>query len=259
MDYFREYLENGPLFAALLRGAECQLMERARPFDLPVLDLGCGDGFFGSLLRGTESWVGLDPDEASLRRAGPAGRLARLVRGDGSRMGFASGAFGTVISNSVLEHVVPLHQTLAESFRVLRPGGRLLLTAPSHRFADLLLGAALARSIGLKRLARAYGRWFNNHSRHHHTVEIETWRQWLEHAGFRVVKAHYYLSPAALRAFDAAHYLSVPRLVSRKLTGRWMRFPNPLSNALYDWWLRRYCDPSPVEDGPYLFIEARKP
>jgi SAM-dependent methyltransferase len=234
-------------------------MERARPFEPPVLDLGCGDGFFGSLLQGDEPWVGLDPDAASLRRALRGGSRAGLVRGDGSRMGFAGGAFGTVISNSVLEHVPPLRETLAETFRVLRPGGRLLLTAPSHRFADLLLGAALARSIGLKRLAEAYGRWFNGHSRHCHTVDTGTWREWLEQAGFRVVRAHYYLSPAALRAFDAAHYLSVPRLVSLKLTGRWMLFPNPLTNALYGRWLRRHCDPSPVEEGPYLFIEARKP
>lgn len=258
MDYFRRYLEDGPVFAAVLRGAECVLMERAMPFDAPVLDLGCGDGFFSSVLPRVAPWVGIDPDGEALRFARRSAIGGMLVRGDGARMPFADGRFATVISNSVLEHVPALEATLAETRRVLRPGGRLVLTAPSHRFAEMLLGSSVARAAGWERLARAYGAWFNGHSRHYHTFDVETWEKRLERAGFRVQKAHYYLSAGALRAFDLAHYLSVPRLVSRKLTGRWMMFPNPLSNAVYDWWLRRHCDPAPVEEGPYVFVEARR-
>lgn len=258
MDYFRSYLDDGPVFAALLRGTECLLMERAMPFEPPVLDLGCGDGFFSSVLPRVEPWVGLDPDGAALRFARRSRIGNTLVCGDGARMPFPDGAFATVVSNSVLEHVPPLAETLAEAHRVLRPGGRFLITAPSDRFAGMLLGSSLASAAGWPRLAQAYGDWFNGHSRHHHTFDIGTWQEWLERAGFRVERAHYYLSAPALRAFDLAHYLSVPRLISRKLTGRWMLFPNPLTSVVYDRWLRRYCDPSPVEVGPFVFVEARR-
>jgi SAM-dependent methyltransferase len=224
-------------------------MARAGPFAPPVLDLGCGDGFFASLLAEDPFLAGMDPDLAALRRARRCGAHAGLVAASACRMPFRAHSFGTVIANSALEHIPDLEAALGEIRRVLRPEGRVLITVPSDRFAGMLAGACLGRW---------YGRWFNAHSRHFHTDDEAVWRGRLAGWGFQVQTCHYYFSPAAMRAFDLAHYLSVPRLLSRKLTGRWVAFPRTTLNRFYESRWRRHAEPGPAGDGAYLFIVARQ-
>jgi len=257
-DFFAAYLAQGPVFAALLRGAEGKLMESATPLAEPALDLGCGDGFFSSLLNRPGVFVGVDPDRHSLRRAASGGAYSGLVRGSATALPFRHSAFGTVIANSVLEHIPDVDAAIGEIARVLRPGGRLLITAPSQHFSTLLGGAHCFYRLGFPRLAGAYGRWFNWHSRHFHTDSAETWSERLQRAGLSVARAHYYFPAPAMRAFDLAHYLSLGRLVSRKLTGHWVLAPAASLNPLYARLWRRHADPAPVETGGCIFIEARK-
>jgi ubiquinone/menaquinone biosynthesis C-methylase UbiE len=49
---------------------------------------------------------------------------------DGQRLPFADQVFDVVLATEVFEHVVDLDGVLAELKRVLRPGGKLLVTAP---------------------------------------------------------------------------------------------------------------------------------
>ncbi len=53
---------------------------------------------------------------------------------DALRLSFDAGAFGLLVSNDVFEHVPEIDAALAESARVLRPGGRLVFSIPF--FAD---------------------------------------------------------------------------------------------------------------------------
>ena len=45
------------------------------------------------------------------------------------------------------------------------------------------------------------------------------------------------LSPEAARVFHRAHYVSLPHLAARRLTGRWVPIPSLADNAF---WVRRY-------------------
>ena len=54
------------------------------------------------------------------------------VKVDLQAMPFPDGAFDTVICNNVLEHVPDDHKAMTEIARVLRPGGRALLTVPMY-------------------------------------------------------------------------------------------------------------------------------
>jgi ubiquinone/menaquinone biosynthesis C-methylase UbiE len=56
-------------------------------------------------------------------------------------MPLRDGSFQTVLANSALEHIPAVEEALAECFRVLRKGGMLLVTAPSHKFAGMLWGS----------------------------------------------------------------------------------------------------------------------
>jgi SAM-dependent methyltransferase len=255
---FTRYLQERPAFFAPLRAAEARLMMQAHPTQAPALDLGCGDGFFASLVARSPFAAGLDPDLQSLRTAAPPGVHQIRVAAEAGKLPFPTGYFSTVMTNSVLEHIEDLDAAMRDVSRVLRPGGRILITTPSHRFGDLLLGTTIFRRLRLAGLSRAYALWFNRHSRHFHTDSAEVWIRRLDANGFSVMRWHYYFSERALHAFDLAHYASIDRLISFRLTGRWNALRIPAVVRLLGQWLRRYDVSDPVEDGAYLFIEAQK-
>jgi 2-polyprenyl-6-hydroxyphenyl methylase/3-demethylubiquinone-9 3-methyltransferase len=112
-----------------------------------VLDVGCGEGVFAEeLSRSGAAVVGIDvADEplARARRLHPELDL-RLVDGEGA-WDLADASFDVVWAGEVIEHVADTATWLSEVRRVLRPGGRLLLSTPDHgRLAMLRL--ALSRS-----------------------------------------------------------------------------------------------------------------
>ncbi len=99
-----------------------------------VLDLGCGAGRFVAALRdaGADA-VGVELSAAALERArrNVPGADLRLVGPDGS-LPLGHGEVDVVWCSEVLEHVPDTIAFLTEVRRVLRRGGRLLVTVPDH-------------------------------------------------------------------------------------------------------------------------------
>jgi ubiquinone/menaquinone biosynthesis C-methylase UbiE len=99
-----------------------------------ALDLGCGAGdFTAALAHAGAHTIGVDVAEAALERARARHPELdfRLVPIDGA-LPFEDGSFDLVWSSEVIEHVADTGQWLSEVRRVLAPGGRLLVTTPSH-------------------------------------------------------------------------------------------------------------------------------
>ncbi|MCC7243960.1 MAG: glycosyltransferase, partial [Acidobacteria bacterium] len=211
---FRRQARSVPGFRALVRSVEAHLLRSAAPFEAPVLDLGCGDGHFAAAVGGGFD-VGLDPDAASIGEARRRGAHRALVRADGTSMPFGNRTFGTIVANSTLEHVESLDAVIREVARVLRPGGRLVMTVPSHRFGDMLAVPTVAVRLGLRALAARYVGWFNTRSRHVTTEGPGQWRRRLDAQGLRVTRSEYYLSARAHRLFDVLHYAALPNLAAR--------------------------------------------
>lgn len=113
---------------------------------LRLLDVGCGMGTFAveSARRGALA-LGLDPAPAAVaaaaRVAKAEGVSAAFVRADAAEMPVASGSCDIVLAADVTEHLDDgtLARVLAEAWRVLRSGGRLVLYTPerSHLFERL--------------------------------------------------------------------------------------------------------------------------
>lgn len=251
----REQMRELPAFRALLRSAEEGLVRGLGPLAGPVLDLGCGDGHFGARALGGGA-IGTDPDLDAIAVAGRRRGHRALVAADGSRLPISTGSMGTVVANSVLEHIPALDETLAECARVLRPGGRLVITAPSDRFTPLLGGVSVPRAIGLEGWGERYGRWLNRRSRHHHLLSLDQWTERLGSAGLGVLSASSYFPRAAHRTFEALHFLGIPTLLFRRLTGRWVPWRNPVTSFLAGRLLARHCDAAAVDDGAYVFLVA---
>ena len=103
------------------------------PAGARILDLGCGTGANLSVLSHYGLAIGADFHHTALefcqKRA-----LPRLLQGDGQRMPIASGSLDLVTSMDSLEHIPDDNATLAECYRMLKPGGRLLVTVPAFGF-----------------------------------------------------------------------------------------------------------------------------
>lgn len=120
-----------------------------------LLDIGCGTGELASRLAriGWEA-VGLDLCEPMLHRAkaklnGNASRL-QLTIADSDAIPFTNNTFDVVTCANSFHHYPHQEIAVCEMFRVLRPGGRLLLLDgwPDHFVGRIVYDFIVARFEG---------------------------------------------------------------------------------------------------------------
>ena len=95
-----------------------------------LLDLGCGTGLLTRRIRRAlpgASVVGCDFSYGMLRQAGEHGHGNAWVQGDATRLPFREGCFDTIVSTEAFHWFSDQPAAVAECFRVLAPGGRLLV------------------------------------------------------------------------------------------------------------------------------------
>jgi SAM-dependent methyltransferase len=105
-----------------------------------VLEAGCGRYMtFCKEFSGMARVVGVDLESAleTDNREAPFG-----VRADLGRLPFPAACFDLVISRSVVEHLAEPAQVFHEFFRVLRPGGRVVMITPNKYDYVSLIAAA---------------------------------------------------------------------------------------------------------------------
>lgn len=98
-----------------------------------ALDAGCGEGFGAAIVRaaGAARVVALDYDMVAAWHV-RTGYGLPAVRANLVTLPFRDAAFDVVLSLQTIEHVWDQPAFLAECARVLRPGGRLVLTTPNR-------------------------------------------------------------------------------------------------------------------------------
>lgn len=96
-----------------------------------ILDVGCGDGaLLGLISRKTNaSLYGVDSNQASLNYAATKVK-AKFVFSQAEKLLFKDKFFDLVIAAEMIEHLLYPEIILAEIKRVLKPGGKLILTTP---------------------------------------------------------------------------------------------------------------------------------
>lgn len=152
-----------------------------------ALDLGCGDGSFMAAIAAAGAHpVGAEVAEAALARARERHPELdfRLVPIDGP-LPFEDASFELVWASEVIEHVADTARWLSEVRRVLKPGGRLLVTTPNHGRLRLVLE-------GIERLAPPLGD-------HLHLYTGAALRLLLEEFGFGEVRVRSAGGPPLLR------------------------------------------------------------
>ena len=97
--------------------------------NLEVLDAGCGGGATMESLRRYGHVRGMELSEEAVAYNREQGR--EVLQGVIEEMPFADGAFDLALALDVIEHVPDDLAALRELYRVLRPGGSLLVTVPA--------------------------------------------------------------------------------------------------------------------------------
>jgi SAM-dependent methyltransferase len=189
-----------------------------------VVDAGCGDGYLSYLLRRRGHRpiaVDLSASRLSKARASQPADLPVLQACCGA-LPLASGAVDAVIFSEILEHLESPLEALRNGARILRPGGRLILSVPHAQDAPDVVCPHCCRQF--------------NAAGHLHRFDPEGMRALVESAGLR-----------PLRVFTAASALT--RYFLRRMT--WLA---PLVLPL-DAALRRLAP----ADNLHLFVAAERP
>jgi len=113
-DYYPTYIAKLEAVRTWLDGASA---------DTRVLDAGCGEGVLVDEYAGRLAIEGIDPNYSS----------PRIRTGSLMALPYADGRFDRALCLDVLEHLTFEEQprALTELFRVLRPGGELLVSVPN--------------------------------------------------------------------------------------------------------------------------------
>lgn len=175
------------------------------------LEVGCGPGASGLVLESLGGrWLHADPEPERLVEAeGLLPGRTRLMAETGLADLLAE-SFDQIVAVDLMEHVREEPPLLADLFRLLRPGGRLLVTTP--RLRPHSLPAMLRKVLGLR--SEVFG-----HRRDGYTPGRLA--ELLTGAGFEVTGGQSFLGPVTSSletCLDGAYYQFIGR---RRERGQW--------------------------------------
>jgi arsenite methyltransferase len=231
---------------------------------IEILDLGCGTGFplFElAMIHGAESHVtGLDPWTDAITRA--RARLAfmelpnvTIIEGDGAQMPFEKDRFDLIVSNLGINNFADPAAVLSECRRVLRPGGRIVLTTNldghMREFYELY-----AETLSELTLEKYLPRLEANRSHRGTTSSV---RALLEAAGFQVTRV--YEEQFRMRYIDGTALLG-HFLTRIGFLDAWKKIVDPADEEQVFALLEKKLNTKAVRDGelgmtiPMLYVEG---
>ncbi|MEI2716994.1 MAG: class I SAM-dependent methyltransferase [Candidatus Nanopelagicales bacterium] len=98
-----------------------------------VIEAGCGEGYGADMIRATGTQViAIDMDDAVIAHVRRTYPKVQTLQANLVDLPLRSGTADTVVCLQVIEHLWNLDEFLAECRRILRPGGRLVVSTPNR-------------------------------------------------------------------------------------------------------------------------------
>jgi SAM-dependent methyltransferase len=132
-----------------------------------------------------------------------------------------SESFETVISNSTLEHISNIDEVINEVYRLLKKGGKLYVTLPTHNFDRYTAFYQLATLLKLNQLGYLYQNRFNKFWAHKHFMHPNQWVEKFEGLGFSCSKEINYGKKYQCILNEATVPFSIIAFILKKTLNRW--------------------------------------
>jgi 2-polyprenyl-3-methyl-5-hydroxy-6-metoxy-1,4-benzoquinol methylase len=149
-----------------------------------ALDIGCGNGAFGSLLKAKRSCTvwGIEPN--SVAAVAAEKKLDRVINGLFSKdmPELASEKFDAIFFNDVLEHLIEPGETLIDCKNLLNVNGCIVASIPNVRWYPVVLSLLRYRDFKYEEagvMDKTHLRFFT----------LKSMYRLFEDSGYRVVKA----------------------------------------------------------------------
>ncbi len=153
------------------------------------LDLGCGDGHLMSIILhhiGPRQLIGVDIDQQETAIAAKRNIYQEVITTAGDRLPFSDNHFDFAFSNSVLEHIGPIDDTLQDVARVLKSRASFIFTVPGPDFHG-----CLREPRGMNR--EEFLREVDARCAHLRYWNVAEWKLHLAQAGMKLIHQHEYL------------------------------------------------------------------
>ena len=221
------YLQHAPLSLTLREINRLIAIEAVARGERPVLDVGCGDGFWWTL-RGDDRREVYGIDISAREIAQAKTRIHAELTDVSRERPFPGTEFREIIGNCSLEHVPDIDAALSNLRKPAAPDARLLMFVPTPRWAyqGKLQSWLLRRA---PRVAMSLSGAMNGFFQHWHLYDAKVWTRLLAQNGWQV-RATYGLGSARseflFRAFMPPAFVE---FVAKKLTGF---YPSKLARLL---------------------------
>jgi SAM-dependent methyltransferase len=221
------YLKHAPLSLTLREINRLIAIETVATGQGPVLDVGCGDGFWWTLRAHDRREVyGIDISAREIAQART--RINAALTDVSAEQAFPGTRFAEIIGNCSLEHVPDIDAALGNLRKSAAPGGRLLMFVPTPRWAyQGRLQAWLLRRA--PRVAMSLAGALNGFFQHWHLYDVKVWTRLLAQNGWRVQKAYGLGSARSEFLFRAFMPPAFVEFLAKKLTGF---YPSKLARFL---------------------------
>ena len=153
----------------------------------PILDLGCGEGRFTTLLFTKPLDIGLDISKSSVEEAKRRKFHKRFIISTADKTTLLDNSVNSIFSNSVFEHITNLEDVIREAGRVLKPKGAFVFTVHAPSSKNFVV-SRLLRNLGLDFLARKYDNFFTKMLQLNTLWDKKEWINILKRNRFRIIE-----------------------------------------------------------------------
>lgn len=118
-----------------------------RTGNLKILDMGCGTGMNSKVMTDLgHSVVGVDISEQAIKKYNLRGFVGYVMSIE-SKLNFSDEEFDLVFCSEIIEHLVNPDNLVSEAFRILRPGGKLIISTPNSAFWVYRIAGVLGKTV----------------------------------------------------------------------------------------------------------------